>query len=327
MKKTTVIAGAVGTVALASIARFLWTFTSSPMERPVPLPDSVPIPEANPPDGMEIIALPTGVNHRSAAAAYRGGSFFDKRDFAMTATLIKHPQGDLLVDTGFGRTIRKQYQEMPFWFRLVTNPSYGKPAIDQLEESGYDLASLRSIFLTHGHWDHVSGLPDFPGKPVYLTRRELEFVHEKGHGQLTMEGINWQVYDFDGGPYLGFPRSHDVYGDGSIVCVPAPGHTPGGVVIFVTLPKNVRYALIGDLVWQREGLRKLEERPWFFRSVADIDPEGTRENMLRIRAIQERIPWLILVPAHDQRGFAEMSRLPVGKGQATVPSLLPLTEE
>ena len=47
--------------------------------------------------------------------------------------------------------------------------------------------------------------------------------------------------------------------------VPAPGHTPGSIIVFVTLPKNVRYALVGDLVWQREGLTGLEERPLLSR--------------------------------------------------------------
>ena len=52
---------------------------------------------------MELIAVPTGVNHRVAAYAYRGGSVFDRRDFYIGAALIKHPQGDLLVDACFGR--------------------------------------------------------------------------------------------------------------------------------------------------------------------------------------------------------------------------------
>jgi glyoxylase-like metal-dependent hydrolase (beta-lactamase superfamily II) len=63
-----------------------------------------------------------------------------------------------------------------------------------------------------------------------------------------------------GGPYLGFPTSHDVYGDGSIVAVPAPGHTPGSVIIFVTLYNETRYALVGDLVWQLGGITLREER-------------------------------------------------------------------
>jgi glyoxylase-like metal-dependent hydrolase (beta-lactamase superfamily II) len=38
------------------------------------------------------------------------------------------------------------------------------------------------------------------------------------------------------------------------VIVPARGHTPGSVVMFITLSGGARYAFVGDLVWQLEGL-------------------------------------------------------------------------
>ena len=75
--------------------------------------------------------------------------------------------------------------------------------------------------------------------------------------------------------------------------------------MFVTLPKGVRYALVGDLVWQREGLARLEERPRLSRLWADADAEGTRQNLLRMAAIVQRFPDLIVAPAHDQRGFGD----------------------
>jgi len=70
------------------------------------------------------------------------------------------------------------------------------------------------------------------------------------------------------------------------------------------------YALLGDLVWQREGITEREERPWLQRTLADLDPNAVREGMLRMSAILARIPDLTLVPAHDLRGFAEMPQLP-----------------
>src|SRR5204862_1533290 len=121
--------------------------------------------------------------------------------------------------------------------------------------------------------------------------------------------VHYEEYGFEGGPYLGFPRSHDVYGDGAIVIVPAPGHTPGSVIVFLTLPTGKRYAMVGDLAWQREGITEREERPWLTRKIADADEAGVREGLLRMAAIARRSPDLVLVPAHDGRGFAEMPAL------------------
>jgi hypothetical protein len=54
-------------------------FSSPALPDPGPLPDPVPIPHAEPPEDMALIAVPTGVNNRVAAYAYRGGSVFDRR--------------------------------------------------------------------------------------------------------------------------------------------------------------------------------------------------------------------------------------------------------
>ena len=85
--------------------------------------------------------------------------------------------------------------------------------------------------------------------------------------------------------------------------VPAPGHTPGSVVVFVTLPNGARYAFVGDLVWQLEGLLQREERPWLEAKVLGEDPPAVQRSMLRLCAIATRYPEITIVPAHDPRGY------------------------
>jgi glyoxylase-like metal-dependent hydrolase (beta-lactamase superfamily II) len=261
---------------------------------------------------MSLAHLPTGIVHRNAAFAYRGGSFRDKREFTVSAVLVRHPQGDLLIDTGFGRDIDEKFALMPFWFRAVTNYTKLEPAAAQLDHAGYDRTRLRAIVLTHAHWDHASAIGEFPDTPVWVDARERKFIADNSFAARvahSIQGVRYETYQFNKGPYLGFPASNDVYGDGSVVIVPAPGHTPGSVILFVTLPSRKRYALVGDATWQQEGIRYREERPWFTRMSADGDASAARETLRRMSAIAERYPDLVIVPAHDIRGYSTIPPL------------------
>jgi N-acyl homoserine lactone hydrolase len=284
---------------------------------PYPLPDppawTGTEPQANAPAGMALYQLPTGSIHRNAAFAYRGGSPFDEREFAMTAVLVRHPKGDFLIDTGFGRQVEEHFQKMPGLFRAMTNYEHTRSAATQLSGSNYKFEQLSGIILTHAHWDHVSGIPELYGTPVWVTTEERNFI-ENG-GVLTrvireFPDVKYHQYAFDSRPYLGFEKSYDVHGDGSIVIVPAPGHTPGSVIVFLTLTNKTRYAMIGDLAWQNEGVLERAERSWLFRNMADKNHEEVRQNLLRMTALVKRFPGLILVPAHEARGYETIPLLP-----------------
>src|SRR5262249_7358226 len=108
------ITGALALTTQIAFLLFLRGYSASPLPAPPAL--SAPLPQASPPAGMAIYALPTGVNHRTSAFAYRGGSPWEKWDSVMTAVLVRHPQGDVLIDTGVGRTIASQLKQMPFLF-------------------------------------------------------------------------------------------------------------------------------------------------------------------------------------------------------------------
>jgi glyoxylase-like metal-dependent hydrolase (beta-lactamase superfamily II) len=300
-------------IALASqtlLLIFVSTYAASPLSAPAPLSESLP--NASPPSDMAIYALPTGINHRTAAFAYRGGSPWDKRDSVSTAVLVQHPQGDLLIDTGIGAAITEQMKAFPLLFRLGTESVRLRTAAQQLDSSGYDRKRLRYILLTHAHWDHLSGVPDFPGVPVLVTSSERRFIDEGGWATANARGMKvvFQEYSLNGGPYMGFNQSRDLYGDGSIVIVPAPGHTPGSVVVFVTLPSGARYAFVGDLVWQLEGLLKREERPWFESRTLGENQTVLRQSLLQMSAIAERYPQITIVPSHDPRGYVSIPEWP-----------------
>jgi hypothetical protein len=53
--------------------------------------------------------------------------------------------------------------------------------------------------------------------------------------------------------------------------------------------------------------------------LGDTDPEGTRQNLLKMVSVMQRIPEMTIVPSHDQRAYAEMAGLPERHHQGPAP--------
>ncbi|MGH8541497.1 MAG: MBL fold metallo-hydrolase, partial [Stenotrophobium sp.] len=196
--------------------------------------------------------------------------------------------------------------------RLTSRYEKETPVANQLKAADIPLSSLTGIILTHAHWDHVSGISDLPGVPVWVNVNELAFINsEYSETALirSMGKLPYHEYFYTSGPYLGFEKSLDVLGDGSIVLVPAPGHTPGSIIAFIATPDGKRYALVGDLVWQKEGIAIPAERPWISRELVDWDADSEREIIVHMHKLQAAMPNLIIVPAHDRRVWDTLPKL------------------
>jgi N-acyl homoserine lactone hydrolase len=280
---------------------FLGSYGSGMPSLASPLPWTAPLPEAHPPAGMTLHQLPTGTYETRAALAVRGGSWRDKRQFAATAVLVRHPRGDLLIDAGFGAGVERHIAMLP---RFVRAPHrVGRTVSEQLDAAGYDRARLLGVLLTHAHWDHVSGV-DGLRTPIWMNAGERQYAATDPDGRVFRSvAANHEIHEYEltGPAYLGFPARHDVHGDGSVVIALAGGHTTGSVVVFVTLPSGRRYAFIGDLTWQLDGIHRRAERPYVLRKLADSDAGQVREGLLRMIALAGLMQ---IVPAHDRDAYA-----------------------
>lgn len=90
--------------------------------------------------------------------------------------LIETAQGLVLVDTGPGQHDYIRKPDIIRVFQVVTkvpmNPQ--EAAVRQVARLGYKPIDVRHIVLTHMHFDHCGGMPDFPHAAVHVHEREYE---------------------------------------------------------------------------------------------------------------------------------------------------------
>lgn len=261
-------------------------------------------PAAQPTVGFSIIK--TGSLRVREGLVYAGGSFGKEVDSIFSAVLVKHGDDYFLFDTGLGSKIAEQYaSDMPRWNRLFFKyEDPVSPARSQLDEAG--IGPIRRIFLSHSHWDHASGIVDFPEAQVWVPEQEMAVIRQPAStlggpwpSQVHAKSVQWQTLQFRPVAYEGFAQSVDLFNDGKVVLVPMFGHTPGSIGMFVTVDSGTRYFFIGDVVWSRAAVKHANPKFWPARIQVDRDVAQTQQTVEQVRTLIEHKPEIVVVPAHD----------------------------
>ncbi|XQE68880.1 MBL fold metallo-hydrolase [Pseudomonas sp. P3C3] len=252
--------------------------------------------------GLRFTLVKTAETETRDAFTVEGGAWTEKAIANHVAVLIEHHAATLLLDTSLGRQVDQQFEtEMPWYDKPLLR--YGKvtPVRDQLDRDGI---SIDRILLTHSHWDHASGLVDYPEVPVWAPYDEIEFSRIATPPAVLpsqfSHAIRWVPFQFDAQPFMGFESSHDLFGDGSLVLVPMAGHTPGSIGLFLTLDDGRRFFLTGDTSWRLQGFTGPKEKFWLSKRMVDNDPDGTRLQLERVHRLLQVYPQLTVIPAHDE---------------------------
>jgi len=141
--------------------------------------------------------------------------------------LIEHPKGTLLFDTGMHPNCQRDpvAQVGPRLGQLFSfDYSPGEEVSARLKALGRDPADIDLIINSHLHFDHVGGNAQIPNATMLVQKRDWEAGMDPD--MAAARGFNRREFDV-GHKVKVVDGEHDVFGDGRIVCLPTPGHTPG----------------------------------------------------------------------------------------------------
>jgi glyoxylase-like metal-dependent hydrolase (beta-lactamase superfamily II) len=156
--------------------------------------------------------------------------------------LVETNQGLVLVDTGLGLDDYARPTRITQLFRIITEMPFDpqQAAVNQVRRLGFRPEDVRHIVLTHMHFDHCGGLPDFPAATVHVHRREYEaFVNgprnlfELAYVRRHIEKVSeWALYESNGEKWFEFDAIRLPFAP-EMWLVPLFGHSHGncGVAI------------------------------------------------------------------------------------------------
>lgn len=167
--------------------------------------------------------------------------WFPRWQVGTPCLLVETDQGLVLVDTGLGLDDYARPSRLVRFFRSALRIP-GDPeqtAARQIARLGCRPEEVQHIVLTHLHFDHAGGLPDFPCAQVHLHQREYDALHHP-------QGFSERFYDrshFAHAPrWVLYEQPTEKWQDLDVIClpftpamylVPLFGHTRGhcGVAI------------------------------------------------------------------------------------------------
>jgi glyoxylase-like metal-dependent hydrolase (beta-lactamase superfamily II) len=174
-----------------------------------------------------------------------------------------------------------------------------EPLAAQIAKTGRRPEDITYVGVSHLHWDHVANLYQF-AKSTWLV---APYTREKS----AVEGDKFDPSMFTairGARQIDMPtdRDYDVFGDGKVVRIPTPGHTPDHAVLLVRLKNHKPVILAGDLYHFRPDVA-------LNRAYAGEEPVALAEGRARVQALARQIGAEVWI-GHDWNEFAAIKKAP-----------------
>jgi N-acyl homoserine lactone hydrolase len=236
----------------------------------------------------------------------------------INAYVIEHRDGLVLFDTGQDRA---SVTDPGYFPGGVAGALYGRLARFEigpqqtlsagLDRLGYAAGDVTTAILSHLHQDHIGGLAELGRADIIVSQAEWDTLSSalpelRGlmRRHIDLPGLRWHRITTEPADDPGlapFRSRHDLFGDGSLVLVPTPGHTPGSMSLLVRQPGLPPLMMVGDLTYDAHLLE-----------AGHVPGVGSRRRLREATAMvnmmRRRYPGLVILPAHDPGAAARLAQ-------------------
>ena len=227
---------------------------------------------------------PVAVNERFSDT-YAYGDL--KIQFVFSCYLVKHGDEYLLWDTGHAMTAPKVAPKVSL--------------VDQLAQLNLKPEQIKYVGISHYHPDHTGQVGSFPQATLLIGKGDWDAISspKPGPGVNAAAFTNWTKGEGKVEPQA---QDKDVFGDGSVIMLYTPGHTPGHHSLLVKLQSG-NFLITGDAAhfrenWDSDGV------PAF-----NFDRAQTVASLERLKKIAANFKATVIIQ-HDARDIDKLPAFP-----------------
>jgi N-acyl homoserine lactone hydrolase len=230
-------------------------------------------------------AAPTAVNERFSDT-YAYGDL--KLQLVFSCYLIKHGDEYLLWDTGHAMT--------------TPNVAPKVSLVDLLGQINVKPEQINYVGISHYHGDHIGQVGSFPKATLLIGKGDWDALNspKPAEGVNPAPFANWIKGE---GKVAPVPLDKDVFGDGSVIMLYTPGHTPGHHSLLVRLPQTGNVLITGDAAHFRENYES-DGVPSF-----NSDRAQTVASLERLKKIAANYKAAVIIQ-HDARDIEKLPAFP-----------------
>ena len=193
-------------------------------------------------------------------------------ELPVSCFLLRHPQGNVLFDTGCHPSVPDdpaRWQGMEKFMTPIMPP--GENVLTGLSAIGFSADDVDVVVCSHLHPDHCGCNAFFRRASILVHAKEIEAARKPNAVPMGYLASEWDFGTFDA-----LSGERDVFGDGRIVLIELPGHTPGSIGALVQLERSGTFLLAADTVSLRVSLdtgvhpRNVQDHDALERSFAEI---------------------------------------------------------